>query len=204
MAQVEQRSADEGLAGISQEEKPAQGEKVTAAGAEVEASKAGAGTKPFGADIFEDEKPRSSEAAVTPKAVKEPAPEKVKKVEPVVAGVGKPEKAEGKPKSPKLQVSGSKPPAKRVAGSLPMVHDKGKYTVQIASFPDELKAIKMANDFRAKGYPAFTRRAKIKGRGTWYRVRIGTFETRVDAKRYSEALKSNEPRVKATLITRNN
>jgi len=102
VAQVEQRSADEGLAGISQEEKPAQGEKVTAAGAEVEASKAGAGTKPFGADIFEDEKPRSSEAAVTPKAVKEPAPEKVKKVEPVVAGVGKPEKAEGKPKSPKL------------------------------------------------------------------------------------------------------
>ncbi len=100
--------------------------------------------------------------------------------------------------SPKPTVE---PPAKKELASRPLIDYSGKYTVQVASFPQEAKAVKLTNELMAKGYPAFMKSAQIAGRGTWYRVRVGSFKTRADARRYGEALKSREPGVRDVFIT---
>lgn len=55
-------------------------------------------------------------------------------------------------------------------------HD-GEYTVQVISYPDEASADGFASGLRSRGYHAFVVSAEIEDRGTWYRVRIGPFET---------------------------
>ena len=50
----------------------------------------------------------------------------------------------------------------------------GKFTVQVASYPEEKEAKSHAADLKTKGWNAFYLPAKISGR-TWYRVSVGLF-----------------------------
>ncbi len=50
----------------------------------------------------------------------------------------------------------------------------GKYTVQVASYPDEAGAKTHAADLKGKGWNAFYVPAEIQGK-TWYRVSVGLF-----------------------------
>src|SRR3989337_2759286 len=69
----------------------------------------------------------------------------------------------------------------------------------------ETKKVKLiVNNLKSKGYPAFIKTAEVPGKGTWYRVRIGTFTTRVTAKLYANNLKNLEPSIKFVFITVNN
>ena len=63
----------------------------------------------------------------------------------------------------------------------------GKYTVQVAAYPTESEAGKMANDLKGKGFSAFYVSAKIKDR-TWYRVSVGIFATAKEAEAYKSDL----------------
>lgn len=76
-----------------------------------------------------------------------------------------------------------------------------KYTVQIASYSELKSALEVQNTLQSKAYPAFVSKAELPGRGTWYRVRVGTFPTKIDAILFSDDIKSKEPLVKNVLVT---
>lgn len=59
----------------------------------------------------------------------------------------------------------------------------GKFTVQVASYPDEAEAQKHASNLKDKGYSAFYVPANIKGK-TYYRVSVGQFATQKEAQSY--------------------
>src|SRR3989337_384539 len=95
-------------------------------------------------------------------------------------------------------------PIKKDIDALPAIQPRGRYTVQIAAFQKEEEANQIVNNLKSKGYPAFIKTAEVPGKGTWYRVRIGTFTTRVTAKLYANNLKNLEPSIKFVFITVNN
>jgi cell division septation protein DedD len=64
----------------------------------------------------------------------------------------------------------------------------GGWAVQVASTTDLGEALRVVQRLRSKGYDAYTRRREIAG-ATWYRVRVGNFKTRTDAKRLEEELR---------------
>lgn len=96
------------------------------------------------------------------------------------------------------------PKSSKQVASLPSADEGGIYTVQVGSFNSEDAAVRLERMLKSNGYPAFVKKSTVAGKGTWYRVRVGTFKTREEALSYGEALKSSEPRVKATLVTVNN
>lgn len=77
------------------------------------------------------------------------------------------------------------------AGS-PVTQDKfaGKYSIQLSSHRQLKEAENFADGFKVRGYNPIISEAQIKGRGTWYRVSIGVFDTVSDAKNYILAEKA--------------
>jgi DedD protein len=69
---------------------------------------------------------------------------------------------------------------------------RGEFTVQVSSFQtlDEAKAY--AASLERKGYKPFVVSAKVKGKGTWYRVRIGTFKDAAHAQSAKNLLARND------------
>jgi cell division septation protein DedD len=66
-----------------------------------------------------------------------------------------------------------------------------RYTVQLASLSDGVKAEKMSKQLLNQGYPAYFYEVKVKGK-TYYRVRCGKFTSKEDARNYAEKLAKNE------------
>ena len=69
----------------------------------------------------------------------------------------------------------------------------GKYTVQIASYPDESEAQKLSSSLKDKGFSAFYVSANIKDKKTaeektWFRVSVGLFTTQKEAEAYKKDL----------------
>ena len=76
----------------------------------------------------------------------------------------------------------------------------GRYTVQIAAFPEQGSALEMESMLKAKTYPAYVQKSHIPGKGTWYRVRVGQFETMDEAKRFGDDIMAKESAVKSMFI----
>ncbi|NIX15826.1 MAG: hypothetical protein GWN11_08075 [Candidatus Dadabacteria bacterium] len=86
---------------------------------------------------------------------------------------------------------------------LPPIVAGGQYTIQIGSFKNESDAKSLQNKLKSKGYPAFLKQVTI-GEDTWFRLRIGTFETKDQAKIYGDILLKKEPElVKSVYATLN-
>lgn len=86
---------------------------------------------------------------------------------------------------------------------LPPVVPDGQYTIQIGSFKNEADAKKLQNKLKSKGYPAFLKQVTI-GQDTWFRLRIGTFENKDQAKIYGDILLIKEPElIKSVYATLN-
>lgn len=93
-------------------------------------------------------------------------------------------------KAGQTDATSSKSETTRVPQSLPKelsTDSVGKFTVQVASYPSELEAEKMASDLKGKGFSAFYVSAKIKDK-VWYRVSVGIFTTQQDAEKYKADL----------------
>lgn len=69
---------------------------------------------------------------------------------------------------------------------------EGVYTIQVSSVPDQNAARAFADALRTRGHEAFVVRAQIPDRGTFYRVRVGPFETQGSAERYRRTLEETE------------
>lgn len=70
----------------------------------------------------------------------------------------------------------AQPPAQAVKG--------GAFTLQLSAFQDRQEADRFAARLRNKGYAPYILSAEVPGKGTWYRVRMGSFASRDDASRY--------------------
>ncbi len=64
------------------------------------------------------------------------------------------------------------------------------YTIQVASLKTPAIAEQMLSELTRKGYPAYTVRTTTKG-STWYRLRVGYFESRKDALEMAKRLKTD-------------
>lgn len=76
-----------------------------------------------------------------------------------------------------------------------------RWTVQVNAFPDEEPAQNLVEKLKGKGYDAYVVTTNIKGR-TWYRVRVGRFQSREEAKQLQETFRSKENFTKAFTASR--
>lgn len=119
-----------------------------------------------------------------------PAPTKKNTVKPEPTA----QKAGEKKKAPAPAPIDNPAPAQKLAekpqtGS-PAEPAEKPYTVQVASLKEAKTADALVDQLRAHGYPAYRERAEIEGKGTWHRVRIGSFSGPSDAEKTMESLKS--------------
>jgi len=122
---------------------------------------------------------RQREAAKVEAAKPPPRPEKVvPEAEVKVEPVAKPEKVEPKPKAEAKAEPAAKPepdPAKPA----------GRFTLQLSSFKDKAEAQSFLADMRIAGYRAYLVEAEVEGKGTFFRIRLGhyeSYEAALDAK----------------------
>ena len=84
----------------------------------------------------------------------------------------------------------AKPPPKRQMASNGKTEPVGNiYTIQAASVRAAGDADKLIAKLKSQGFPAYRAIGKIPGKGIWYRVRVGEYKSRADARRMLEKLK---------------
>jgi len=66
------------------------------------------------------------------------------------------------------------------------------FTIHVYSFQKAEKAYRVALELSKKGHPVFTAPVQISGRGVWYRVLIGHFKTRTEARARAMELKKGK------------
>lgn len=60
----------------------------------------------------------------------------------------------------------------------------GKYTIQLGSYNNRSEAEKFADGFRVRGYVPIIQEKEVEGRGMWFRINLGVFDTLSEAKDY--------------------
>jgi cell division septation protein DedD len=60
---------------------------------------------------------------------------------------------------------------------------KGRYTIQVASLKSDKSALKLVGRLEKKGYDAYFIVTNLKDKGVWYRVRVGNYHKKDDAKK---------------------
>ncbi len=75
------------------------------------------------------------------------------------------------------------------------------WTVQINAFPDDRSAKTWVDRLKNKGYNAYVSEVQNKGK-TWYRVRVGSYASREEAKKVEDVLKNKENLSKAFSTSR--
>jgi cell division septation protein DedD len=80
---------------------------------------------------------------------------------------------------------------KKPTGEIRSVKTGGAYTVQVASLDSESKAIKMADQLKSGGYPAYVHKVNVKNK-TYYRVKCGRFKDKKEADDFKSLLYQKE------------
>lgn len=86
--------------------------------------------------------------------------------------------------------SSEEKPAENQSTEAPKNPMAGKYTIQLGSYNTVEEAKQFAEGFTVRGYNPIINEVKIEGKGTWYRVSLGAFETVEAAKLYIREEKS--------------
>ncbi len=73
-----------------------------------------------------------------------------------------------------------------------MINPEHKYTIQISSFQNKKIASRTVRFLRDKGYPAFITEYSPSEIIAFYRVRIGTFESKEEARAYGKEIQKKE------------
>jgi cell division septation protein DedD len=94
--------------------------------------------------------------------------------------------------------SAKKPEAKNAGDAA----EAGKvWRAQVNAFPDDRSAKQIVDRLRNKGYNAYVTEVENRGR-TWYRVNVGKYQTREEADKVAEVLRTKENYTKAFVATR--
>ena len=73
-----------------------------------------------------------------------------------------------------------------------MINPDHKYTIQVSSFLSKKVANRSVRFYKDKGYPAFVREYSPSEITTFYRVRIGTFQSKEQAQEFGNEIKEKE------------
>jgi len=68
----------------------------------------------------------------------------------------------------------------------------GKFTINVGSFRDRVRAERLMKELKGKGYKAFVAEATIPQKGTWYRVSVGRFPSRREAQAFAQELRDKK------------
>jgi len=165
-------------------------------------------TKPTGAEPLAEQKPKETKPAekTAKPEFKESKPQ-AKESKPQ-AKERKPQTKEAPPASKPVEKKTEKTPSPEAAPKpAPPIEtaeskESGKgWTVQVNAFPDEKSAKTWVDRLKNKGYNAYVAEVNVKGK-IWYRVRVGQYGTREEAKKVEEALKTKENYTKAFIANR--
>jgi DedD protein len=77
------------------------------------------------------------------------------------------------------------------ADTAPAGHEGG-YQLQVSSFRTPGEAQGFSDQLRARGHKAYVVEAHVPGRGTWFRVRVGPFQTQHAASQYRAGFEARE------------
>lgn len=80
--------------------------------------------------------------------------------------------------------SEEKPVTSATPGASQLSTNVGKYTIQLGSYNTADEAKQFAEGFTVRGYSPIINEVKIEGKGTWYRVSLGLFNSVEEAKTY--------------------
>jgi DedD protein len=83
---------------------------------------------------------------------------------------------------PPVEAKVAAAPVSPPAPTRPAIGGKGAWVVQIGSTQDRIEADRIAARFATRGARVVV--ADVPGKGRWYRVRLGSFDTRESADRY--------------------
>ena len=92
-------------------------------------------------------------------------------------------------KSSKQEIESKPSQEDRSISSIKKAVKGGRIAVQVASTKDPNSADTMVSKLKEMGYDAFRTVAEISGRGTWYRVRVGPYQTKPDAEQVLRKLR---------------
>jgi cell division protein FtsN len=125
-------------------------------------------------------------AAETPKSKTVPSPPKEKQME-----INIEKEPAAKPQKPAVtkqpQVQAKKEPAPQSSSDA-----KVRYTLQLASYPEKEAADGDVKKMKQRGYAAFIVAADVPGKGTWYRVRLGSFSNKNTAEKLQKQIVAKE------------
>ncbi len=82
--------------------------------------------------------------------------------------------------------------ASRESGTEVEAGSAGGFQLQVSSFKTESEATGFAGALRRRGHHAYVEAADVKGRGVWYRVRVGPFKYKRSAEIYSQEFEAKE------------
>ena len=83
--------------------------------------------------------------------------------------------------APKVEAKKPAPASEEKSPKEPRETPAGKFTVQLGASPDQKVALKLETKARAAGFDVHVRQVDLGAKGTWYRVRVGSFANRDDA-----------------------
>jgi len=113
------------------------------------------------------------------------------------AKIAKAEAPAPKPEKKPAKVAAAEAPKKTETVANPEATDQGKiWRAQINAFPDERSAKLLVDRLKNKGYNAYVSEVQNRGK-TWYRVSVGRYNSREEAEKIVEALKTKENHPKA-------
>jgi len=142
----------------------------------------------------EDRKDTKIEAKKSTRVISkkvEPVPEK-KPVQTTGAKATKkstPKKEAGEKAGPAKKEPVKRLPKQAIASKSEAKPSGKVYTVQVAAVKTAKDADRLVALLKNKGYPAYRAISKVQNKGIWFRVRVGKYNSRADARRTMEKLK---------------
>lgn len=142
-------------------------------------------------------KPEST-SAIPPRPLPAPTPEVSRGSEPPIATpkIEEPREVEPRRLATAVESKPKAPPVTRVALTQP-----GDFTIQVSSFRSMDHASELKGRLSKKGYAAYVQSVDLNDKGTWHRVRIGSYRDKDGAERVASDLRSRES-LPATVMKR--
>lgn len=140
--------------------------------------------------------PAKTQRRITPppKPVQKPTPP-AKKPAPSKP-VARPISPKPAPSPPRTVAAKPSPQPKPAATTAPAT--RGRFAIQVGSFKEAGSANTLVKRLRSKGHAAYQLRTEVPGKGVWYRVRVGAFDSRSAAE--SSLAKLNGDKIKGMVI----
>src|SRR6266511_4086505 len=130
-----------------------------------------------------------SPSTVAPRTKPSPAAEATRSSEPPAA-ISKPE--EKREAEPRRHDTTDAKPKEPPAASRVTATQSGDYTIQVSSFRSWEQASDLKGRLSKRGYTAYVQSVDLNDKGTWHRVRVGTYRDKDAAERVANDLRNRE------------